>query len=179
MSRVGKNPITIPEGVTVDMMLSEGVLKAKGALGELTLKVHNDVAIAIDNGSVHVSPKGNSQTARAMWGTTRSLVSNLVEGVHKGFDINLEIVGVGYCAAVQGQDLVLQLGFSHEVKYAIPQGLSITCEKPTSIKITGADRQLVGQTAAEIRSYRPPEPYKGKGIKYAGERLLRKEGKKK
>ncbi len=179
MSRVGKNPVSIPEGVTVDLMATEGLLKAKGAVGELSLGVHDAVSVKVESGAVVVSPKGNSKVARSMWGTTRNLVANLVEGVHKGFDINLEIVGVGYRAAVQGQDLVLQLGYSHEVKYAIPQGITIQCEKPTMIKVSGASRQLVGQTAAEIRSFRPPEPYKGKGIKYAGERLLRKEGKKK
>lgn len=179
MSRIGKNPISVPSDVTVEYFAAENLLKAKGAKGELSLKVSDMVNIAHDDGALTVSPKTETKAARAMWGTTRNLVSNLVEGVGKGFEIDLEITGVGYRAAVQGQTLVLQLGFSHEIKYDIPQELTVKCEKPTSIKISGADRQLLGQAAAEIRGFRPPEPYKGKGIRYATERVLRKEGKKK
>ena len=179
MSRVGKNPILVPEGVTVDISTDQHFLMAKGTLGELTVPISSQISVELKDQAVHISPKDESKVARSMWGTTRSLVSNVVHGVSKGFEIDLEIVGVGYRAAIQGQDLVMQLGFSHEIRYPIPQGISMKSEKPTSVKVSGANRQLVGQTAAEIRSFRPPEPYKGKGIKYANERLLRKEGKKK
>ena len=177
MSRVGKNPVTIPSGVTVD--IAGQVLTAKGKLGTLQLVVNNEVAAKIADGKVTVTPKGDTKRARTLWGTTRALVNNMVNGVSKGFTVNLEISGVGYRAAVQGKTLNLQLGFSHEIHFPIPNDVKIVCEKPTSIAISGADRQRVGQVAAVIRSYRKPEPYKGKGIKYETETIRRKEGKKK
>jgi len=177
MSRIGKYPVPLPKGVTVDIAGQN--LKAKGKLGELTLVVDNDVEAKLADGAVQLTPRGDSKRALTMWGTTRSLVNNLIKGVADGFTINLEINGVGYRAAVQGKVLQLQLGFSHEVKYPIPDGITMKCEKPTAIAISGADRQKVGQVAAEIRSLRPPEPYKGKGIKYNTETIRRKEGKKK
>ena len=177
MSRVGKHPVTIPSGVEVEM--SGQTLSAKGSLGTLRLVVSNEVTAAIAEGAVTITPKNDTKHARAMWGTTRALVNNMVTGVTKGFSVTLEINGVGYRAAVQGNSLNLQLGYSHEVAYPIPNDVKIVCERPTLINITGADRQRVGQIAAEIRAYRPPEPYKGKGIKYSTETVRRKEGKKK
>src|SRR5215469_16652320 len=177
MSRVGKNPVTIPSGVTVDV--AGQVLTAKGKLGTLQLVVNNEVAAKVADGKVTVTPKGDTKRARMLWGTTRALVNNMVNGVSKGYTVNLEINGVGYRAAVQGKDLVLQLGYSHDVHFPIPADIKIACEKPTAIAITGADRQRVGQVAAVIRSFRGPEPYKGKGIKYDYEKIRRKEGKKK
>jgi large subunit ribosomal protein L6 len=177
MSRVGKNPVAIPSGVNVD--LTGNTLTAKGKLGTLQLVVSNEVTTSIEDGKVWVRPKTETKRARTLWGTTRALVNNMVQGVSAGFTVNLEINGVGYRAAVQGKNLNLQLGFSHDVAYPIPEDVKIVCEKPTSISITGASRQRVGQIAAEIRSYRPPEPYKGKGIKYDYETIRRKEGKKK
>ena len=177
MSRVGKNPVTIPSGVTVD--IAGQVLTAKGKLGTLQLVVNKEVAAKIADGKVTVTPKGDTKRARTLWGTTRALVNNMVNGVSKGFTVNLEISGVGYRAAVQGKTLNLQLGFSHEIHFPIPNDVKIVCEKPTSIAISGADRQRVGQVAAVIRGYRKPEPYKGKGIKYETETIRRKEGKKK
>ena len=177
MSRVGKNPVAVPQGVEVKV---EGqVVSAKGQQGQLTYESTEDVTIELTDGNITVRPANDTKQARAMWGTARSRIQSLVTGVSEGFRRDLEIVGVGYRAAVQGSALNLQLGFSHEVNYPIPEGIKIQCEKPTAIAITGADKQKVGQVAAEIRSYRPPEPYKGKGIKYAGEFILRKEGKKK
>ena len=177
MSRVGKNPVAIPAGVQVE--LSGETLTAKGRLGSLSLAVSNEVSATIADGEVTIAPKSDSKRARAMWGTTRALVNNMITGVANGFTRNLEINGVGYRAAVQGNALNLQLGYSHDVNYPIPPDVKIACERPTAITITGADRQRVGQVAAEIRSFRPPEPYKGKGIKYADEVIRRKEGKKK
>ncbi|MDJ0948207.1 MAG: 50S ribosomal protein L6 [Alphaproteobacteria bacterium] len=177
MSRIGKNPVAIPEGVEVRLQGDQ--LFAKGKVGEHSMVLHDDVAVAVEDGQVLVSPRGNSKMARNMWGTTRSLVDSLVTGVSQGFTYVLEISGVGYRAAVQGKNLQLQLGYSHDVLYPIPEGISIKCERPTHIAITGANRQQVGQVAAEIRAFRPPEPYKGKGIKYENEYILRKEGKKK
>jgi large subunit ribosomal protein L6 len=177
MSRVGKHPVAIPSGVEVQM--SGQTLSAKGSLGTLRLVVSNEVTAAIAEGAVTITPKNDTKHARAMWGTTRALVNNMVTGVTKGFSVALEINGVGYRAAVQGNSLNLQLGYSHEVAYPIPNDVKIVCERPTLINITGADRQRVGQIAAEIRAYRPPEPYKGKGIKYSTETVRRKEGKKK
>ncbi|HEY0523827.1 MAG TPA: 50S ribosomal protein L6 [Stellaceae bacterium] len=177
MSRVGKNPVAIPSGVNID--LAGNTLTAKGKLGTLQLVVSNEVTASVEDGKVWVRPKSETKRARTLWGTTRALVNNMVEGVSAGFTVNLEINGVGYRAAVQGKNLNLQLGFSHDVAYPIPEDVKIVCEKPTSISITGASRQRVGQIAAEIRSYRPPEPYKGKGIKYDYEKIRRKEGKKK
>ena len=177
MSRIGKHPVPIPAGVEV--RLAGETLIAKGQLGTLSLAVSDEVTATIAEGAVTITPKSETKRARAMWGTTRALVNNMVNGVSKGFTVNLEINGVGYRAAVQGKTLNLQLGYSHEVHFPIPDDVKITCEKPTAISITGADRQRVGQVAAEIRGYRPPEPYKGKGIKYADEFIRRKEGKKK
>ena len=177
MSRIGQNPVTVPSDVNVD--IAGQIVTAKGKLGELSLTLVDEVGIEREDDRLVVKPRNDSTRARTMWGTTRSLVQNLVTGVSTGFTINLEIVGVGYRAAVEGKDLVLQLGYSHEIRFPIPDGISIACERPTAIAISGADRQRVGQVAANIRSYRKPEPYKGKGIKYADEYILRKEGKKK
>ncbi len=177
MSRVGKHPVAVPSGVEVQM--SGQILSAKGSLGTLRLVVSNEVTAAIADGAVTIAPKNDTKHARAMWGTTRALVNNMITGVAKGFSVTLEINGVGYRAAVQGSTLNLQLGYSHEIAYPIPSDVKIVCERPTLINISGADRQRVGQIAAEIRAYRPPEPYKGKGIKYSTETVRRKEGKKK
>jgi len=177
MSRVGKDPVAVPSGVEVQM--SGQTLSAKGSLGTLRLVVSNEVSAVIADGAVTIAPKNDTKHARAMWGTTRALVNNMVTGVSKGFSVTLEINGVGYRAAVQGNTLNLQLGYSHEIAYPIPSDVKIVCERPTLINVSGADRQRVGQIAAEIRAYRPPEPYKGKGIKYSTETVRRKEGKKK
>jgi large subunit ribosomal protein L6 len=159
--------------------LSGQTLTAKGRLGTLSLAVSGEVTATIADDAVTITPNDESKRARAMWGTTRALVNNMVTGVASGFTRNLEINGVGYRAAVQGSTLNLQLGYSHDIPYPIPQDVRITCERPTAITITGADRQRVGQIAAEIRAFRPPEPYKGKGVKYSHETVRRKEGKKK
>ena len=177
MSRIGKNPVAIPAGVEVEF--SGRTLTTKGSLGTLHLVVNNEVSASIADGAITIAPKNETKQARAMWGTTRALVNNMVTGVSKGFSVNLEINGVGYRAAVQGNNLNLQLGYSHDIAYPIPSDVKITCERPTAIIVSGADRQRVGQVAAEIRAFRPPEPYKGKGIKYATETVRRKEGKKK
>jgi large subunit ribosomal protein L6 len=177
MSRIGKKPVPVPQGVTANV---EGqTVKVKGAKGAMSLVVPDDVAVKMDKGGIQLDPKTETKRARSMWGTSRTLVANLVVGVTKGFEENLEITGVGYRAAVQGKSLSLQLGFSHDVNYPIPEGITIATPKPTEIKISGMDKQKVGQVAAEIRGYRPPEPYKGKGVKYVGEYIFRKEGKKK
>jgi large subunit ribosomal protein L6 len=177
MSRIGKHPVAIPSGVEVQ--LAGQTLSAKGSLGMLSLLVSNEVTASIADGTVTIAPKNETKHALAMWGTTRALVNNMVTGVSTGFSVTLEINGVGYRAAVQGNVLNLQLGYSHEIAYPIPSDMRIVCERPTLITISGADRQRVGQVAAEIRAYRPPEPYKGKGIKYSTETVRRKEGKKK
>jgi large subunit ribosomal protein L6 len=177
MSRVGKNPVAIPQGVTVDV--AGGMATVKGKLGTLMLPVSSHVEVKVEDGKVWVKPLSESKDARMMWGSTRANLRNLVQGVSAGYTRNLEINGVGYRAAVQGKNLQLQLGFSHDVLYAIPEGITIKCDKPTSITITGFDKQRVGQVAAEIRGYKRPEPYKGKGIKYDNETIRRKEGKKK
>jgi large subunit ribosomal protein L6 len=177
MSRIGKNPVPIPSGVEVQ--LSDRTLTAKGGLGSLSLVVSNAVTASISDGAITIAPGNDSKQSRAMWGTTRALVSNMLMGVAKGFTVGLEINGVGYRAAVQGSTLNLQLGYGHDIAFPIPGDIRITCERPTVITVGGSDRQRVGQVAAEIRAFRPPEPYKGKGIKYAGEVLRRKEGKKK
>ena len=177
MSRIGKHPVVVPSGVEVQ--LSGQTLTANGSLGTLRLVVSNEVTASIADGAVKVAPNNESKHARAMWGTTRALVNNMVTGVSKGFTVTLEINGVGYRAAVQGNTLNLQLGYSHEIAFPIPNDVRITCERPTLITVSGADRQRVGQVAAEIRAYRRPEPYKGKGIKYSDEIVRRKEGKKK
>jgi large subunit ribosomal protein L6 len=177
MSRIGKHPVAIPDGVKVEM--AGEVMTATGGNGKLSLAVSADVTATIADGAVTIAPKDESKRARAMWGTTRALVNNMITGVATGFTRNLEINGVGYRAAVQGSTLSLQLGYSHDISYPIPSEIKIACERPTLIAVTGADRQRVGQVAAEIRSFRPPEPYKGKGIKYSDETVRRKEGKKK
>ena len=176
MSRIGKKPVVLPKGVTASV--SGGMVTVKGPKGELKLQLGADVDAALKDNAIALTPRA-TERARAMWGMQRTLVNNLVEGVMHGYTAKLEISGVGYRAAVQGKNLQLQLGFSHDVQYPIPAGIQITCEKPTNITITGIDKQLVGQVAAEIRAYRPPEPYKGKGVKYANEYVRRKEGKKK
>ncbi len=177
MSRIGQNPVSVPAGVTVDVVGQ--MVTAKGKLGELSMTLVDDVEIAREEETLVVKPRNDTQRARTMWGTMRSLVQYIVTGVDEGFTVNLEIVGVGYRAAVEGKDLVLQLGYSHENRYPIPDGISIACERPTVVAVSGADRQMVGQVAANIRAFRKPEPYKGKGIRYANEFILRKEGKKK
>jgi len=177
MSRIGKKAVAIPTGVTASV---EGqTVKMKGPKGALQLVLNDDVTVKMDKGAIHVDPRNDSKRARSMWGTSRTLVSNLIAGVTKGFEERLEINGVGYRAAVQGKQLQLQLGYSHDVLYPIPEGIAIATPKPTEIVITGSDKQRVGQVAAELRGFRPPEPYKGKGVKYAGEFIFRKEGKKK
>ncbi len=177
MSRVGKNPVAVPSGV--DVKIDGVIVTAKGKLGELSFRATEDVEITSEEGQIWVKPRNDSKRARAMWGTARARISNLVQGVSEGFTKNMEITGTGYRASVQGSNLNLQLGFSHDVVYPIPQGITVKCERPTAISISGADKQAVGQMAAEIRAFRPPEPYKGKGVRYADEEILRKEGKKK
>jgi large subunit ribosomal protein L6 len=169
--------VAVPSGVTATV--DGQTVKMKGPKGQLQFVVHNDVEVKLENGQVKVNPRVETNRARALYGTARAQVANLVEGVTKGFEKKLEITGVGYRAAMQGKNLQLALGYSHDVVYAIPEGITITVPKPTEITVTGSDIQRVGQVAAEIRSYRPPEPYKGKGVKYAGEFIFRKEGKKK
>jgi large subunit ribosomal protein L6 len=177
MSRIGKKPVSIPSGVTANI---EGqTVKVKGPKGALQVVLPDDVAVTMDEGAVKVDPRNETKRARAMWGTSRTLVSNLVTGVTKGFEKKLEITGVGFRAALQGKNLQIALGYSHDVIYPIPEGITIAAPKPTEIVVTGIDKQKVGQVAAEIRAFRPPEPYKGKGVKYAGEYIFRKEGKKK
>jgi large subunit ribosomal protein L6 len=177
MSRIGKHPVPVPQGVQVQ--LAGQTLTAKGPKGELKLTVVDELAVEVTDGKISVKPRQVNRRSRSMWGMQRTLVSNLVKGVKDGFTRELDINGVGLRAAMQGKNLQLNMGFSHEVVYPIPAGIEIKVEKPTSIKISGADRHLVGQVAAEIRSIKPPEPYKGKGIKYSDETILRKEGKKK
>ena len=177
MSRIGKHPVRIPSGVEV--LISNQTLTAKGRLGTLSLVVSSEVDASIADGAVTIAPKSDTKRSRAMWGTTRALVNNMVTGVSMGFSVNLEITGVGYRAQVQGDILNLQLGYSHDIPFPIPGDVRITCERPTVITVNGADRQRVGQIAADIRAYRPPEPYKGKGVRYATEIVRRKEGKKK
>ena len=177
MSRIGKRPVTVPSGVTATV--DGQTVKMKGPKGQLQFIVHDDVEVKFENGSVKVAPRSETNRAQAMYGTARAQVANLVEGVTKGFEKKLEITGVGYRAAMQGKNLQLALGYSHDVVYPIPEGITVTVPKPTEITITGSNSQRVGQVAAEIRSYRPPEPYKGKGVKYVDEFIFRKEGKKK
>ena len=177
MSRIGKKPVAVPSGVTANI---EGqTVKVKGPKGALQAVLPDEVTVKMDKTGVQVEPRNESKRARSMWGTSRTQVANLMAGVTKGFEEKLEITGVGYRAAVQGKQLSLQLGFSHDVNYPIPAGIAIATPKPTEIVVTGMDKQQVGQVAAEIRAYRPPEPYKGKGVKYVGEYIFRKEGKKK
>ena len=176
MSRIGKKPVALAGAtVTVD----GAVVKARGPKGELVFTKHDLVSVSVDGGEATVAPANDSKQARALWGMTRSMVSNMVEGVTKGFERKLELVGVGYRAALKGTDLELSLGYSHPVLYKAPQGVTFAVAKPTEITLSGADKQQLGQVAAEIRGWRPPEPYKGKGVRYAGETVRRKEGKKK
>ncbi|CDO61492.1 LSU ribosomal protein L6p (L9e) [Candidatus Phaeomarinobacter ectocarpi] len=177
MSRIGKMPIAIASGVTVTV--DGQTVKAKGSKGELELTLVPEVTVSQGEDGLTVAPVDESQRARAMWGLSRSLVANMVQGVAEGFSKELEINGVGYRAEVQGKSLKLALGFSHDVIYPVPEGIEIKTPKPTEVVISGIDKQKVGQVAAEIRSYRPPEPYKGKGVKYVDEYIFRKEGKKK
>jgi len=177
MSRIGKHPVPVPAGVEVK--IDGKAVSVKGKLGQLSLTLVDDVTAELADGTVVVKPANDSRRARTMWATSRTLVNNMVKGVAEGYTVNLDINGVGYRAAVQGKELVMQLGFSHDVKYPIPEGIAIKCDKPTSISISGFDKQKVGQVAAEIRGWKKPEPYKGKGIKYDNETILRKEGKKK
>ena len=177
MSRVGKNPVKIPDGVSVN--IAGQVVTAKGKLGELSATLVDDVEIGQEGNLISFNIRNDSFAARKMWGTSRSIINNLVVGVSEGFTRNLEINGVGYRAQLQGKELVLQLGFSHEVRFPVPEGITVQCEDQTHIAVSGTDKQKVGQVAAEIRGFRPPEPYKGKGIKYEGEYVFRKEGKKK
>lgn len=176
MSRIGKLPV---EGGKATLSYSDSVLTVKGPKGELTLEVVDDVNVEVGDNAVTFTPKDDSKRARAMWGTMRARAQNMVVGVTEGFEKELELVGVGYRAQMQGSDVKLSLGFSHDVIYKAPAGITLASSKPTEVKISGADKQAVGQVAAEIRKYRPPEPYKGKGIRYAGEQIRRKEGKKK
>ena len=177
MSRIGNKAVAVPSGVTANV---EGqTVKVKGPKGAVQVVLHDDIVVTMDKGAVKIEPRSESKRARSLWGTSRTQVANLVAGVTKGFEERLEITGVGYRAAVQGKSLNLQLGFSHDVNFAIPEGIAIATPKPTEIVITGIDKQKVGHVAAEIRGYRPPEPYKGKGVKYVGEYIFRKEGKKK
>jgi large subunit ribosomal protein L6 len=177
MSRIGKRAVPVPSGITANV---EGqTVKVKGPKGALSVVLPDDVTVKLDGGQIKVDPRGETKRARSQWGTSRTLVANLIAGVVKGFEQRLEINGVGYRAAVQGKNLQLALGYSHDVIYPIPEGITIATPRPVEIVITGIDRQKVGQVAAEIRDFRPPEPYKGKGVKYAAERIFRKEGKKK
>ncbi len=177
MSRVGKKAVVLPAGVTAKV---EGQnIAVKGAKGELRFEVPGDVNISFADNQIKVDPRNETKRARALWGMARAQVNNLVVGVTKGFERKLEINGVGYKAAVAGKNLQLSLGYSHDVIFPIPQGIAITTPKPTEINIVGIDKRQVGQVAAEIRAFRPPEPYKGKGVKYSDEFIFRKEGKKK
>ena len=181
MSRLAKNPVYIPQGVTVEVSGQE--VKAKGPKGELKLVINNGVAVKLMDAekgkAVKLDPKNEERQTQALWGTEWSLVRNMLRGVHEGYTMNLEIQGVGLRANLQGSTLVLQLGFSHDIQFPIPQGIKIEVDKQTKLKITGIDKQLVGQVAAKIRGFKPPEPYKGKGIRYEGQYVRRKEGKKK
>ena len=177
MSRIGKRPVSVPSGVTATV---EGqTVKAKGPKGELSYVVNDEVLVKLEDGAISVDPRDNTKDARSKWGMSRTMISNIFTGVKDGFEKKLEINGVGYRAAMQGKNLQLSLGFSHEVIYEVPEGVSVACPKPTEIVVSGIDKQKVGQAAAEIREYRGPEPYKGKGVKYADETIFRKEGKKK
>lgn len=177
MSRIGKKPLSVPQGVTAS--IDGQTVTAKGPKGELKFVVNEEVLVKLENGEISVEPRDQSKDARSKWGMSRSQIENILVGVKDGFERKLEIQGVGYRAAMQGKNIQLSLGFSHEVVYEAPEGITLACPKPTEISITGIDKQKVGQVAAEIREYRQPEPYKGKGVRYAGEKVFRKEGKKK
>ncbi|PSM19539.1 50S ribosomal protein L6 [Nitratireductor sp. StC3] len=177
MSRIGKKPVPVPEGVTASV--DGQTVRAKGPKGELTFVVNDEVLVKLDDDGIKVDPRDQSKDARSKWGMSRTMIGNILDGVKSGFEKRLEITGVGYRAAMQGKRLQLSLGFSHEVVYEAPEGIEIAVPKPTEIVVSGIDNQKVGQVAAEIRKYRGPEPYKGKGVRYADERIVRKEGKKK
>jgi len=177
MSRIGKKPVSIPAGVTVT--LDADKLAVKGPKGELSMAIVDDVDVSYANDEIVVKPKNQGKRSRSMWGMQRTMAANLVTGVTEGFTRQLELNGVGYRAAVKGKALSLQLGYSHDVDFPIPEGIDIQCPEQTKIVVTGIDKQQVGQVAAKIREFRKPEPYKGKGVKYAGEYIFRKEGKKK
>jgi large subunit ribosomal protein L6 len=178
MSRIGKLAVAAPKGV--DVKVAKDLITVKGPKGELKMALTDDVSVKVENGEVHVTPRdAEDRKSKAMWGTVRANLNNMVTGVTTGFEKKLELVGVGYRAALKGKDLELSLGYSHPVIYKAPAGITFTSAKPTEINIAGPDKQVVGQVAAEIRSYRPPEPYKGKGVRRAGEHVRRKEGKKK
>ncbi|PHP65007.1 50S ribosomal protein L6 [Zhengella mangrovi] len=177
MSRIGKKPVPVPAGVTASV--DGQTVTAKGPKGELKFVVNDEVLVKMEDGAIAVNPVNESKDARSKWGMSRTMIANILSGVKEGFEKKLEINGVGYRAAMQGKNLQLSLGFSHEVVYQTPDSVTIAVPKPTEIVVSGIDKQVVGQVAAEIRKYRGPEPYKGKGVKYAGERIVRKEGKKK
>ncbi|MFC5385509.1 50S ribosomal protein L6 [Aquamicrobium segne] len=177
MSRIGKRPLAVPQGVTATV--DGQTVTAKGPKGELKFVVNDEVLVKLENSEISVQPRDSSKDAHSKWGMSRSQIENILIGVKDGFERRLEIQGVGYRAAMQGKNIQLSLGFSHEVIYQAPEGITLACPKPTEITVTGIDKQKVGQVAAEIREYRQPEPYKGKGVRYAGEKVFRKEGKKK
>ena len=178
MSRIGKYPVIVPQGVNVE--IKENVVTAKGKLGELTYDFDNSlINVKLEDGKVVVAPLAENKRSRTLWGTVKARINNLVIGVNEGFKKDLELIGVAYKSRVQGSELILSLGFSHDIIFPAPEGITITCATPTQISVFGADKDLVGQTAAEIREYRKPEPYKGKGVRYVGEYVRRKEGKKK
>ena len=177
MSRIGKKPVLVPQGVTATV--DGQTVTAKGPKGELKFMVNDEVLVKLDKGEIAVEPRDETKTARAKWGMSRTQIVNILQGVKDGFERRLEITGVGYRAAMQGKNLQLALGFSHDVVYQTPQGITIAVPRPTEITVTGIDKQQVGQVAAEIRKFRGPEPYKGKGVRYVGEYIARKEGKKK
>jgi large subunit ribosomal protein L6 len=177
MSRIGKRPVPAPKGV--EFTISGQTVEAKGPKGTRKFTATDDVDLVLEDGAVTVRPRGTSKRARQQWGMTRTMVANLAQGVSEGFKKELEITGVGYRAAVQGKVLKLSLGYSHDVDFPIPEGIEIKTAKPTEIEITGIDQQVVGETAAQIRDWRRPEPFKGKGVRYRGEYIFRKEGKKK
>lgn len=177
MSRIGKNPVAVPESVTMDVAAQ--TVKAKGPKGELSVQIHDDVSVTLEDGQVKLEPRSTSLRAKKLWPTMRTLVYNIVVGVTDGYSKDLEIQGVGLRANMQGNTLVMQLGYSHEVRYDVPEGIKVSVEDQTKIKVEGIDKQQVGQVAAQIRDFKRPEPYKGKGIRYAGEYIMRKEGKKK
>ncbi|MEE9299491.1 MAG: 50S ribosomal protein L6 [Alphaproteobacteria bacterium] len=177
MSRVGKLPVSIPSGVNVNIAGQD--VEVKGQKGLLRVTLASEITAAREGDTIVVTPRDESKRAHQMWGLSRSIINNMITGVSEGFTVNLEIIGVGYRASVAGKTLTLELGYSHSISHPIPDGIEIKCERPTMVAVSGADRQAVGQVAAEIRAYRSPEPYKGKGIRYVGEYVRRKEGKKK
>ena len=177
MSRVGKHPVKLVQGVTAS--INDGIVTVKGKLGELTLSISDGVTVSIENDEIIVKPESLTTANRILWGTTRANINNMVKGVSEGFTRKLEMIGVGYKAQATAKGVKLSLGFSHDIGYDAPKGIKIACPEPTQIEISGADKCLVGKVASEIRGFRPPEPYKGKGVKYVEETSLRKEGKKK